>query len=155
MENKSVNFYRKSGYFHWFPLYITRTRFSIDLFGAFASDFFNEDNSYIMSPVKISAIKTHVPTISRISASTVNVNNYIGRRSLRSVSRNGSDGTDDDEQIIAVPGWDDDSDEEVAENTQQSDNESTNSSREPTQFDSDSETEEQPPAPKRKQVRAV
>ena len=108
-----------------------------------------------MSPVKISAIKTHVPTISRISASTVNVNNYIGRRSLRSVSRNGSDGTDDDEQIIAVPGWDDDSDEEIAENTQQSDNESTNSSREPTQFDSDSETEEQPPAPKRKQVRAV
>ncbi len=108
-----------------------------------------------MSPVKISAIKTHIPTISRISASTINVNNYIEKRSRRSVSRNGSDGTDDDEQIIAVPGWDDDSDEEIAQSAPQSDNEDENSQREPTQYDSDSETEEPQPQPKRKQVRGI
>lgn len=108
-----------------------------------------------MSPVKISAIKTHVPTISRISASTVNVNNYIGKRARRGVSRHGSDGTDDDEQIIAVPGWDDDSDEENTQNVPQSDNEDENSQREPTQYDSDSETEEAQPQPKRKQVRGI
>ena len=108
-----------------------------------------------MSPVKISAIKTHIPTISRISASTVNVNNYIGKRSTRSVSRNGSDGTDDDEQIIAVPGWEYDSEEEKAQSAPQSDNEDENSQREPTQYDSDSETEESQPQTKRKQVRSI
>lgn len=108
-----------------------------------------------MSPVKISAINTHVPTISRISASTINVNNYIEKRSRRSISRNGSDGTDDDEQIIAVPGWDDDSEEENTQSVPQSDNEDENSQREPTQYDSDSETEESQPQPKRKQVRSI
>ena len=108
-----------------------------------------------MSPVKISTIKTHVPTISRISASTINVNNYIGKRSLRGVSRNNSDGTDEEEQIIAVPGWDDDSDEENIQCAPQSDNEEENSQREPTQYDSDSETEEAQPQPKRKQVRGI
>ena len=108
-----------------------------------------------MSPVKISAIKTHIPTISRISASTVNVNNYIGKRSTCSVSRNGSDGTDDDEQIIAVPGWEYDSEEEKAQSAPQSDNEDENSQREPTQYDSDSETEESQPQTKHKQVRSI
>ena len=75
-----------------------------------------------MSPVKISAIKTHIPTISRISASTINVNNYIEKRSKSGMSRHGGNGTDDDEQIIAVPGWDDDSDEEIAQSAPQSDN---------------------------------
>ena len=108
-----------------------------------------------MSPVKISAIKTHIPTISRISASTINVNNYIEKRSRRSISKDGSDGTDEEEQIIAVPGWEDDSDEEIAQSAPQSDNEDENSQREPTQYDSDSETEEPQPQPKRKQVRGI
>lgn len=108
-----------------------------------------------MSPVKISAIKTHVPTISRISASTINVNNYIEKRSRRSISRNDSDGTDDDEQIIAVPGWEDDSEEETHQSASQSDNEDENSQREPTQYDSDSETEEAQPQTKHKQVRSI
>lgn len=108
-----------------------------------------------MSPVKISAIKTHIPAISRISASTINVNNYIEKRSLSGVSRNFSDETDDDEQIIAVPGWEDDSEEEKAQSAPQSDNEDENSQREPTQYDSDSETEEASPQPKHKQVRGI
>ena len=108
-----------------------------------------------MSPVKISAIKTHVPTISRISASTINVNNYIEKRSRRSISRNDSDGTDDDEQIIAVPGWSEDSEEEKHQSAPQSDNEDENSQREPTKYDSDSETEEAQPQTKHKQVRSI
>ena len=104
-----------------------------------------------MSPVKISAIKTHVPAISRIPASAAHLNSFIGNQSKRSLSRGFSDGTDDEDQIMAKVDWDDSEDH-------QSDEETPIPPRtEPTDIDSASEDEEPaPPKPsKPKTVKAV
>ncbi len=104
-----------------------------------------------MSPVKISAIKTHVPAISRIAASTANLNRYIGRKSRRSVSGGFSDATDDDDQVAAEAPWEE-GEEDQTDDQQQSDEETPASNRtEPTDVDSESDNggeEEQPAPPK-------
>ena len=118
-----------------------------------------------MSPVKISAIKTHVPTISRIAASTAHLNNFIGKQSRRSLSRGFSDGTDDEDQIMANVDWDEgdqDQSDDQYDNQQPSDDELPPPRRtEPTEIDSasDDEDHEEPPAPpksvKSKTVKSV
>ena len=111
-----------------------------------------------MSPVKISAIKTHIPAISRISASTAHLNSYIVKHSKRSLSRGFSDETDDenqnatdDDQIMADVDWDE------SENHQSDDETPTPQRTEPTDIDSASEDEEPaPPKPsKPKTVKSV
>lgn len=104
-----------------------------------------------MSPVKISAIKTHVPTISKFTTSAAHLNSFIGKQSKRSLSRGFSDGTDDEDQIMAKVDWDESDD-------YQSDEETPVPSRtEPTEVDSASDDEEPaPPKPsKQKTVKAV
>ena len=118
-----------------------------------------------MSPVKISAIKTHVPTISRITASAAHLNSFIDKRSRRSLSRGFSDGTDDEDQIMAIDDWsegDQDQSDDQYDNQQHSDDELPPPRRtEPTNVDSASEDEaqEEPPAPpksvKTKTVKSV
>ena len=101
-----------------------------------------------MSPVKISAIKTHVPVISRISASSANLNNFIDKRSKCSLSRGFSDDTDDEDQIMANVEWDD------SESAQSDDEPSEPRRTEPTDVDSASEDEE-PAPPKSAKPKAV